>query len=230
MPLTGKDVEEIRLRLGLNQSEFAELIGYERSTISKMEKQTTPFSKTVEAKFRMRLGKENSQFVTPATPKAKTALAGLTDVSNYKAHLRDIFEEIINDLPKGNYESWLVEGNSMTPTFLSGDKLICKRVEVDDIIDDRVYVIEIKNAELDDYRKSGVWCKRLKHRKNNGWITATSDNIDTAEPYPTFRIKTSDVKRVWYPYLRITPDMSNPHRDIYARLDDLESRIELLET
>ena len=57
-----------------------------------------------------------------------------------------------------------------------------------------------------------------------------SDNKDTTEPFPTFILKTNQVKEVWYPVRRITANMDDPNRDLYDRLDELEGRVEMLES
>lgn len=164
----------------------------------------------------------------------RKAKAGLSDIHHKQNYLREMIEKLVeglvDELPPGTYKTWEVEGMSMYPSFSHGDKLACKRVSVDEIVNNRVYIIVVNNAELFEYRASGVWVKRLSHRASNGYITCRSDNKETAEPYPTFRVKTKELLEVWYPVARLTHNMSDPNRDLYDKYDELEGRIEMIES
>lgn len=164
----------------------------------------------------------------PSTQYRK-AHAGRSVASNHRVHLRGLLAGVVDDLPEAVYEVFEVEGASMETTLSQGDKLLCKLDEVENIQDNRVYVLVTDDPVIKEFRESGVWIKRCSHRKANGYISCRSDNKDTTEPYNTFRLKCDSIKEVWYPVLKITPHMADPNRDIYNRLDDLESRIEMLE-
>jgi len=127
------------------------------------------------------------------------------------AKIHQLIVGALDQLPEGNYDIYEVDGNSMQPSLCQGDKLLCKMTTIDEIIDNRIYVILVNRPELTDYRKNGIWVKRLQHRKGNGYINCKSDNKDTAEPYPTFRLKTLEVPEIWYPVMRMTFDMSDPN-------------------
>lgn len=156
--------------------------------------------------------------------------AGRSVASNFRVHLRNLLAAIVEELPEARYDIFEVEGSSMENTFSQGDKLLCQADTVENIKDRRVYVLVIDDPVLKNYRESGIWVKRCSHRAQNGYISCSSDNKDTSEPYPTFRVKTENVLEVWYPVLKITPHMADPNRDIYERLDELEARIEMLES
>lgn len=157
------------------------------------------------------------------------AKAGHSSVSQPFSEKLSLFSGIVTNLPEAELQIFIVEGSSMERTLSHGDYLLCKKDRIEDVIDGRVYVLEIKDHEMSDYRPSGIWVKRCFHRKSNGYITCKSDNIDTTEPFSTFRKESIKVKSVWYPILRITGQLYDPNRDIYNRLDELESRIEMLE-
>lgn len=149
--------------------------------------------------------------------------------TNSKAYLFGIVAEIFQDLPEGEYSSFIVEGNSMLRTLHEGDRLVCSKTTVDKIQNGRVYVLVIEDKELSEYRPSGIWVKRVEHRKENGYLTCKSDNRESQEDYMTFRVKTEKVKEIWYIVRNVTGFLTDPYRDIYEKLDDHESRIELLE-
>lgn len=160
----------------------------------------------------------------------RKAKAGRTEGINHLVKIRQLISKAIEDFPEGQYDLFDVDGNSMNRTLNHGDKLLCRMVGIDDIIDTRVYVIVTNKPDLAEYRKSGIWVKRLTHRKNNGYINCYSDNKDSVEPFPTFRLKPHEIEEIWYPMLRLCHDLSDPNRDIYDRLDEMEARIEMLES
>lgn len=228
MAITSEILKKTRLSKGMNQSEFADYLEINRSQYSRMENGGN-ISETMQAKLALKIHDESGLNTKEPEPTYRKAKAGLNTVSNYKSQIRALFASLADDYPQGQYDIWEVEGNSMLPTFKPGDKVLCRMITIDEIIDDRVYVLIVNKPELNDYRKSGIWVKRLRHRKGNGYINCMSDNIDTSEPFPTFRVRDSEINEVWYPVLRLTPDMSNPNKDIYDKLADLEGRLEMLE-
>lgn len=160
----------------------------------------------------------------------RKARAGRTEGVNHLVRIRQLLSRVVEDFPEGQYELFDVDGNSMTRTLHHGDKLLCKMVTLDDIIDTRIYVIVTDRPDLAEYRKSGIWVKRLTYRKAQGYINCYSDNKDAIDPFPTFRLKPGEIEEIWYPMLRICADMSDPNRDIYDKLDEFEARLEMLES
>lgn len=160
----------------------------------------------------------------------KKAKAGLLTVQNQSVIIRGLLAGAIDQLQPGYYNIFEVEGMSMFPSVCQGDKLLCRLITTDDMIDNRISVIVTDRADLKEIHSDGVWVKRCSHRKDSGYISCKSDNQDSSEPFITFRLKISEVMEVWYPVLRITGHMADPNRDIYNRLDELEGRLELLES
>lgn len=156
--------------------------------------------------------------------------AAHNSTSNYKVTLRTMLTPIVEDLPEATYELFQAEGSSMIPTVYQDDWLLCRLDSCDKIIDGRVYVLVIDNNQLNEFRKSGIWIKRIWYRRQQGYISCKSDNIDGTEGFSTFRVKVSDVQECWYPVKIITGQLADPHRDIYAKLDDLEARLEEIES
>lgn len=149
--------------------------------------------------------------------------------SSHLAHIIALLSRSLEDLPAANYDLFPVEGTSMIPTVCEGDELLCKQVTMDEIIDGRVYVLVLNKPELNEYRESGVWVKRVYHRKQNSYLTCKSDNKETTDPYFTFKVRADEVQEVWYIVRRFTAVLADPNRDIYERLDELEARLEMLE-
>lgn len=144
-------------------------------------------------------------------------------------HIIALFTEWLEKMPDGQYDMFPVEGTSMLPTVCEGDELVCKMVTVDEIIDGRVYVLVLNKPELTEYRESGIWVKRVYHRKKNEYLSCKSDNKESTEPFITFQVNVADVEQVWYICGRLTGYLADPNRDIYERLDEIESRLEMLE-
>ena len=159
----------------------------------------------------------------------RKAKAGHTISSNHRVQLRGLLAGVIDELPEGVYEVFEVDGSSMETSLTQGDRLICQATDIESILDNRVYVLVLSDPRLKAYRESGIWIKRCNHRKENGYISCRSDNKDTTEPFPTFRVKSEYVQEVWYPVLKITAHLSDPNREMYNRMDELEARIEMLE-
>lgn len=151
--------------------------------------------------------------------------------------LRGLMSELATRFNQADrFEMIEVEGSSMEPTVHSGDLLLCKAISVEDIGNGhdgdpspRVYVIFTNRADLAKERPSGKWVKRITFNKHTNRFTCRSDNIDSIEAFHTFQISKKEIFSAWYPVLRLTWNLSNPHRDLYSRLDELESRIEMLE-
>lgn len=117
-------------------------------------------------------------------------------------------------LSNSTYRMFEVDGPSMAPNVLHGDKLIGEWVdELDKIRDNRVYIV---------VHSGGVAVKRVINRlKERGKLYLKSDTIAHRHEFPTLEIDPSDIKEVWYGRLKISSDFSEP-AEVYHRLADLE--------
>jgi len=117
-------------------------------------------------------------------------------------------------LSNATYRMFEVDGPSMAPNVLHGDRIIGEWVEsLTDIRDNRVYVI---------VHEGGVAVKRLVNRlKERGKLYLKSDTIAHRHEFPTLEIDPADVKEVWYGSMKISSDFSEP-AEVYHRLADLE--------
>lgn len=117
-------------------------------------------------------------------------------------------------LNNSTYRMFEVDGPSMAPNVLHGDRLIGEWVdELDKIRDNRVYIV---------VHSGGVAVKRVINRlKERGKLYLKSDTIAHRHEFPTLEIDPSDIKEVWYGRLKISSDFSEP-AEVYHRLADLE--------
>jgi hypothetical protein len=235
--MTLKELEAIFKDSGLGKTAFAQEIGISRVHFNRIL-DGYPISAKVEAAAERyvevtRLNIEHG--IAEPYPPYKTqapyrkAAAGRTVSSNFRVHLRGLLATIVEDLPEDTYEVFEVDGASMITTLAPGDKILCKADSIENMIDNRVYVLVTDDPTIINYNGTGIWIKRCAHRAKNGYISCRSDNLDSTEAFNTFRLKTNTIKEVWYPVLKITPHLSDPNRDVYIRLDELEGRIEILE-
>lgn len=117
-------------------------------------------------------------------------------------------------LSNATYRMFEVDGPSMAPNILHGDRLIGEWVDaLDKIRDNRVYII---------VHSGGVAVKRVINRlKERGKLYLKSDTIAHRHEFPTLEVDPSDIKEVWYGRLKISSDFSEP-AEVYHRLADLE--------
>ena len=117
-------------------------------------------------------------------------------------------------LSNATYRMFEVEGPSMAPNVLHGDRIIGERVEgLDNIRDNRVHVV---------VHSEGVAVKRVVNRlKERGKLYLKSDTIVHRHEFPTIEIDPADVREVWYGRMKISSDFSEP-AEVYHRLADLE--------
>ncbi len=117
-------------------------------------------------------------------------------------------------LANATYRMFEVEGPSMAPNVLHGDRVIGEWVDdLTTIRDNRVYIV---------VHSGGVAIKRLVNRlKERGKIYLKSDTIAHRHEFPTLEVDPSDIKEVWYSRMKISSDFSEP-AEVYHRLADLE--------
>jgi len=117
-------------------------------------------------------------------------------------------------LSNATYRMFEVDGPSMAPNILHGDRIIGEWVdELDKIRDNRVYVI---------VHEGGVVVKRVINRmKERGKLYLKSDTVVHRHEFPTVEIDPESVKEVWYGRLKISSDFTEP-AEVYHRLANLE--------
>jgi transcriptional regulator with XRE-family HTH domain len=118
-------------------------------------------------------------------------------------------------LNNATYRMFEVDGPSMAPNVLHGDRIIGEWIdELDKIRDNRVYVI---------VHKGGVAVKRVVNRlKERGKLYLKSDTIAHRHEFPTMEVDPEDVREVWYGRMKISSDFTEP-AEVYHRIADLET-------
>lgn len=118
-------------------------------------------------------------------------------------------------LNNATYRMFEVDGPSMAPNVLHGDRIIGEWIDtLDKIRDNRVYVV---------VHTGGVAVKRVVNRlKERGKLYLKSDTIAHRHEFPTLEIDPADVKEVWYGRMKISSDFSEP-AEVYHRIADLET-------
>lgn len=156
-------------------------------------------------------GNENIVYV-PVAARAGYLL-GFGD-PNYIAKL-DSFT--LPGLRNGSYRMFEVEGQSMAPTILHGDRLICKWVEnFDNIRENRIHIVVTRD---------GIVAKRVLNRiDQRGKVVLKSDTITHRKDYVTYEINPDDILEIWYAIFKISGDLSEP-AEIYTRVADLEAEM-----
>jgi len=117
-------------------------------------------------------------------------------------------------LNNATYRMFEVDGPSMAPNVLHGDRIIGEWIDaLDKIRDNRVYVV---------VHSGGVAVKRVVNRlQERGKLYLKSDTIAHRHEFPTLEIDPEDIKEVWYGRLKISSDFTEP-AEVYHRLADLE--------
>lgn len=120
-------------------------------------------------------------------------------------------------LNNATYRMFEVDGPSMAPNVLHGDRIIGEWIDaLDKIRDNRVHVV---------VHKGGVAVKRVINRlKERGKIYLKSDTIAHRHEFPTVEIDPEDIKEIWYGRMKISSDFSEP-AEVYHRLADLETDV-----
>jgi transcriptional regulator with XRE-family HTH domain len=120
-------------------------------------------------------------------------------------------------LNNATYRMFEVDGPSMAPNVLHGDRIIGEWIDaLDKIRDNRVYVV---------VHTGGVAVKRVVNRlKERGKLYLKSDTIAHRHEFPTMEVDPEDVKEVWYGRMKISSDFSEP-AEVYHRIADLETDV-----
>jgi transcriptional regulator with XRE-family HTH domain/signal peptidase I len=120
-------------------------------------------------------------------------------------------------LNNATYRMFEVDGPSMAPTIMSGDRIIGEWVNgIDGIVDNHVHVV---------VHTGGVVVKRVQNRvKESGKIYLKSDTVMHRAEYPVVELDPEDIKEIWYGRLKLSSDFTEPS-DMQYRLADLEADI-----
>jgi hypothetical protein len=220
-------VESIMRREKLDHTNLERVSGIGRDTIGRFIRGDTK-----------KLGRKNILKLQDKFPQyfasIRTVSAGLAAPRVAKMNHQQIRSMVARSLPiieEGIYEVFHVHGNSMIPTFYNGDMIIARQLaDPKEVRNDYVHIIVTNRGDLNDFFHSSV-IKRVSYRAKTGMLYCRSDNKDSEEPFNTFQLDCEmEVEELWRPVLKISSEMSNPNRNLFDRVIELENRIDDLET
>jgi phage repressor protein C with HTH and peptisase S24 domain len=211
-PISNNHAHDPEATANTNASAFAS-----KSTI-RTEVKPTPSTAILNPKIITvdNQGKENILHVSVKA--AAGYLAGHSDL--------EYFEKLpsfnLPGLTGSTYRSFEVDGDSMYPTLKHGQMVIGEWVEtLDDIKEDRVYIVVTKNDR--------PVIKRLLNRiKTRGVIIAKSDATNDRELYKNYTIRPEDIVELWYARFHGGFDFQAPS-DMWKRVNNHESDITVLQ-
>ena len=166
--MTGKELAKYRKDAHLSQGEFAERIGINRASLSRIEGSNDPVSKSVMHRISLAFNAQKPE------QEAKYL------INYYDIEATATPMEIFNDqttIPSAKLDlpgfagcdfAINVAGSSMYPTIESGSMILCKKVYDKSII---LYG-EVYFIVTEDYRM----VKRLRKSTKKGYVVAASDN------------------------------------------------------
>ncbi|MBA3829717.1 MAG: LexA family transcriptional regulator [Taibaiella sp.] len=143
------------------------------------------------------------------------ARAGYLSGYGYPEFITTLPSYRIPGLDNATYRMFEVDGPSMAPNIINGDRVIGQWVDdFDNIRENRVHIV---------VTRSGVVVKRLLNRiKERGKIVIKSDTVTHRKEYPTSEIDIEDVLEIWYGRMKLSADFSEPV-ELYHRINDLEA-------
>lgn len=203
---------QIAEKIGMHPQCLSDILKHKREVTSKILEQAVEHL-NLNAVYL--LNGQGEMFCADSTIETQSTAYSNDDVSSQityvpiaaqAGYIEQIMDPIFEgDLPKfslpnqkflqGTLRCFDVAGDSMEPTLIDGDKIICRKVDNDswlnNIKSDFVYVIITDN---------GIVVKRLQNNlKTKGTITLISDN----ERYTSVELDGSEIKEVWTVVMKI---------------------------
>jgi hypothetical protein len=152
------------------------------------------------------------------------ARAGYLDGYYKTEYVKNLPTYRMPGLDNGTFRAFQVKGQSMNLSLHDKSYAVGQWVEnwIDDIKDDRIYIIVHEDWESD---KEGILIKRCINRiKKYGNLSCKSDNLDRRS-YPNINIEPSTIKEVWEVKGALVFEFTNPAL-IFDRINDLEAETE----
>ncbi len=156
--------------------------------------------------------KDNNENIELVNTKAE---AGYLDGFNDPEFISELPKISFPNIPQGTYRGFEIHGDSMLP-MESGSIVICSYVEnLDQIKDDRTYVLIIK--------ENGLVYKRVKTKKTDQKLILISDN----DSYLPYEIDFSEVSEVWqyYAHLSFSDAKATFNYILEEKLSDIQRKV-----
>lgn len=218
-------IKQIRTEANKTQAQFSKDIGITQGNLSLIESGKTVLNLETLQKIRKKFNLSYSWIIdgkaSYSDSKNLIPLVDQSAMAGYPAnHTND---EFINNLARyripgfenGEYKIFEVEGESMLPTLLPHDFIICVKIEnLEKVVDGSLTVIVLEDAVL---------VKRIYKVKKNEF-RFESDNIN----YKSIEVKSSEVVELFGVQAKITQSLHSASSPSDKKLGELESKIDLL--
>lgn len=112
----------------------------------------------------------------------------------------------------GNYRIYDVDGDSMMPTILPRDRVICEEINLDDILDGSICCV---------VTKKDILLKRVYRSPKKGKLIFKSDNSN----FKNLEFAEKDVIEVWLVVSKLTNSFASNTSDQDKRLTDMEAEL-----
>ncbi len=224
--LMNERIKKLRKDNKLSQVKFADMLGITQSVVSLIESGHSNVSveilKRLSENFGVSVdwlvyGKE--KYVRLSRDNSFIPLINVEAKAGYiQNHLDDEFMEKLDlykipGFEKGDHRIFEVEGDSMIPSILPRDWIVCKGSDLSEIIEGSLCVV---------VTSKDIVVKRIYRDKNNPKvIILKSDNAD----YNDMSIRIADVKELWGVQAKITNNFVSASLEQTKRMDDLEREL-----
>ena len=158
------------------------------------------------------IDKDNNENIELVNTKAE---AGYLDSFNDPEYISELPKISFPNIPQGTFRGFEIHGDSMLP-MESGSIVICSYVEnLEQIKDDRTYVLVSK--------ESGLVYKRLKKVSEVQKLILVSDN----ESYLPYEVDYSDIAEIWqyYAHLSFSDAKSTFNYILEEKLSDIQRKV-----
>ncbi len=221
--LMNERVKKLRKEQKLSQVKFAEMMGITQSVVSLIESGHTNVSvdvlKRVSEKFDVSIdwliyGK--AKYVRLSRNNSFIPLVNVEAKAGYiKGHLDDDFMDTLElykipGFENGHHRIFEVEGDSMVPSILPRDWIVCREASLEEMVEGSLCVVVTTRD---------VVVKRLyKDRNQPKNLILKSDNAS----YNDINIALVDVAEIWEVQAKITNSFVSSSLEQNKRMDDLE--------
>lgn len=239
-----KNLNYLRKKHKLSQQALADVMGFPRTTLGDYERgKTEPnlatlvkladyFSIKVDELIRVDLSHQDLEILRNKDLRVLAisvdqdnngnielvdtkAEAGYLESFSDPEYIRDLPKIAFPSIPEGTFRGFEIQGESMLP-IEPGSIVICSYVErLDDIKDDKTYVVVSKN--------DGLVYKRIKNLNNNQHLFLQSDN----ESYLPYEISYDEVAEVWqyYAHLSFSDSKTTFNTILEEKLNEIQRKI-----
>ena len=156
--------------------------------------------------------KDNNENIELVDTKAE---AGYLDSFQDPEYIRDLPKISFPNIPNGTFRGFEIRGDSMLP-MESGSIVLCSYVEeIDQIKDDKTYVVVSEDQ--------GLVYKRVKNKKEDKKLILSSDN----ESYVPYEIDYNDISEIWqyYAHLSFSDAKSTFNYILEEKLTDIQKKV-----